>query len=347
MTPKRRKKTKNRRMLLLLCMLLAGALCILVPVLRKPSGPVNNENVPISYETLYSEYMREVLLPRDGKAEVGEYEYNRYGDTGEIQKARDKSGIISAKIEDFDGNAAPEMLVVSLVPGEENFDYSQIEIDLYGYDKKSGKVCLLRRLTEAFSCKEGDNPIKVRPITVTGMEDEVNLFFQGEYFCIECTAVGESRNKTVTLFEKEKLLKDPGVMICAEQKPGNPLTYYLYRPDSEVESLAEKDGKEEEYLLEFAAGNETPVSDEALYWLTSSIDGAKERFEKMGFIPSWQENAAFVWVDGRTGVFSVFDENAQLITSYTNHMEEAEDGPKAPAVQTLTDGTAFQKTYDF
>lgn len=338
---------KRRRVLILVAVLLLVALWILLPVLKKPSGPVNDENVPISYETLYSEYVRETLLPQMGKAQAGDYEYNRYGDTGEIQKARDNSGIISAMVEDIDGNSVPEMLVVSLVPGEENFDYSQVEVDLYGYDKKTGKVERIRRLTDPFTYSKGEETTKVRPLTVSGMEDTVNVFFEGDYLCMESMAVGEKASQTITLFETKKIEKDPGVMLRAEQTEGRPLTYTLYRPENEPEDLFEKTGKESEYLEEFLAGNEKPVSEEALAWLTSSIGGAEEWLGEMGFTPQWREEEAFLWVDGRKGIFSVFHENVRLVSSYANRLTEEAQGPSQPAVQTVLDGTAFQKTYDF
>lgn len=342
---KPKKRTKKRKLyVFLLCLFLAVLIYLIVPVLRSPD--TDSDSLSLSYETIYSEYLRETLLPQYGKADAGVYEYNRYGDTGEIQKARDQSGIVSVKIEDYDGNLVPEMLVISLVPGEESFEYSQVEAELYGYDKKTEKVELLRRLTDAFRYMEGETQSEVRPLIVSGMEDEIRIFYKGDYFCMESTAAGEKSTRTITLFEKRKLIKDPGVMIRAEQKEGRPMAYTLYRPGESAEELSQKSGKESEYLEEFLGGNETPVSEEALLWLTSSIGGAEKALRDMGVSPRWEENPSFVWVDGRTGVYSVFDGSVRQLTTYINHLEEGAEGPNQPAVQTIRDGTAFQKKYD-
>ena len=310
--------------------------------LQPHTSPEDETSIP--YQRIFEEFVQNELIPADGIAELGEYRYNRYGDSGELQYARDRSGLVSAKIDDFDGDYIPELLTVMLVPKEENYDYSQVEVQLYRYDESSGQVVHAKRLTEEIPYLENGEEKNFRPLTVTGIEDSISVFFAGDYLYLQSIACESENTATLTAFAKDDLSGDPAFVLRLEQKPGLPLCYYEYHTGEEAVPLLAENNQKDVYLDEFMHGNESPVSEEGLVWLTSSIDTAKERLESLGLSAEWTEYPSFVWVDGRVGCFAVSSDETSIVMSYSNHLEETEDAPNQPAVQTVTDGTGFHNS---
>lgn len=336
---------KRKIISFLLTILLGAAVAWVVASLWLYPQHQSEDESSIPYQRIFEEFVQNELIPTDGIADLNEYRYNRYGDSGELQYARDRSGLVSVQIDDFDGDYVPELLAVMLVPKEENYDYSQVEVQLYRYDEATGQVVHAKRLTEEIPYLENGEEKKFRPLTVTGIEDDVRVFFAGDYLYLESIARGQESTATLTAFPKQDLAGAPAFVLRLEQKPGMPLCYYECRANEEATPLFAESEQKEVYMEEFIHGNESPVSEEGLAWLTSSIDVVKEKLESLGLSPVWTEYSSFVWVDGRLGCFTFADQETNALMSYSNHLEETEDAPNQPAVQTVSDGTNFHNSH--
>ncbi len=321
----------------LLGALVAMILWVMTPYLFHAIFPTppSEETLPYSYEKTYMDFVKEELLIQYGKAEPGEYHFNRYGDSGEIQHARTRCGVVSVLVEDLWGDSIPELLTATLVPGE-NLAYSQLEVDVYEYDRITGKVIPIRRLTDDVTAGEAT----LTPMSISGGEDKMAVFFRGDYLCLESMTSAQSASHTLTLYHKDRIKEGPEFILRAERRTGYPMGYYLYQGE-EYRSLFTESPEEEAYLEEFLNGNETPVSEEALAFLLSSVEGA-EKFLKTVLSPTWQEDENILWVDGRIGYFTLQTEDSRMIMTYENRLEGDGSEPLQPAVQTVTDYTEWK-----